>query len=84
MEIYFDTIKKKLTKNLEIEKIDIIDNSYLHKNHKSFSPEKFHLKIIIKSNFLKNISKILAHKKVMSVLKKDLNNKIHALEILII
>ena len=76
MEIYFDTIKKKLTKNLEIEKIDIIDNSYLHKNHKSFSPEKFHLKIIIKSNFLKNISKILAHKKVMSVLKKDLNNKI--------
>tara|TARA_Y100000591_G_C21676976_1_gene615975 strand:- start:490 stop:744 length:255 start_codon:yes stop_codon:yes gene_type:complete len=81
MEIYFDSIKSKLHENLDIEKIEIIDNSYLHKTHKSYSSEKYHLKIIVKSNFLKSISKIMAHKKIMSILREDLKNRIHALEI---
>ena len=59
----------------------LIDNSHFHTKHKSFSPNKFHLKIIIKSKKLKNMNKIKAHKEIFSILKEEMNNKIHALEI---
>ena len=35
MKNYFEEIKKKLKDNLNLESIDIIDNSHLHKKHKS-------------------------------------------------
>ena len=59
----------------------IIDNSSFHTKHKSFDPNKFHLKIIIESEKLKNMNKIEAHKKIFSILKEEIKNKIHALEI---
>jgi len=43
-------VKKKLIENFPCDKIQIEDKSFLHKNHKSNSSNKFHLKIIIKSN----------------------------------
>ena len=76
-----EIVKKKLTENFPCDKIQIEDKSFLHKNHKSNSSNKFHLKIIIKSKDLKNMNKILAHKKIFSILKNEMNNKIHALEI---
>ena len=36
MENYLKTIKKKLENKIKIEKIEIIDNSHKHQNHKSF------------------------------------------------
>ena len=48
---------------------------------KSFDVNKFHLKIIIKSKKLKSMSKIMAHKEIFSILKDEMSNKIHALEI---
>ena len=41
----------------------------------------FHLKIKIKSSYLKSLNKIEAHKKIMGILKNELKDKIHALEI---
>ena len=81
MENFLEEIKIKIKKNIELEEIDIVDNSYLHSNHKFFDKNKKHLKIIIKSNFLKNLKKIESHKKIMEILKNDLKEKIHALEI---
>ena len=81
MENYLEEIKIKLKKNIRIEKIDIVDNSHLHAKHKFFDKNKKHLKIIIKSNFLKDLNKIEGHKKIMKILKDDLREKIHALEI---
>ena len=78
---YIDKIKKIINEKLEPEKISIIDNSELHSKHKSFDPEKFHLKLIILSKKLKNMEKIDAHKLIFSVLKEEMKNKIHALEI---
>ena len=43
MKNYFDEIKKKLEDKIKLEKIEIVDNSYKHKNHKFFSPQKYHL-----------------------------------------
>lgn len=81
MKNYFDEIEEKLRNNLKIEKIDIVDNSHKHKGHKFFSPEKYHLKLKIKSLHLKSISRINAQKMIMKVLQDELKTRIHALEI---
>jgi len=77
----FDKVKEKINKKINPENIILIDNSNLHKKHKSFDSNKFHIKLIIKSEALKNMDKISAHKKIFSVLKEEMNSKIHALEI---
>tara|TARA_B100000029_G_C16862272_1_gene699787 strand:- start:187 stop:438 length:252 start_codon:yes stop_codon:yes gene_type:complete len=77
----FDIIKEKIEKKINPENIIIIDNSHHHKKHKSFDQNKFHIKIIIKSKKLKTMDKIKAHKEVFSVLKDEMQTKIHALEI---
>ena len=81
MKNYFDKICEKLNNEIEIQHIDIVDNSHKHKGHKSFSPEKFHLHLKIKSLYLNSISRVNAQKMIMKILKEDLNTKIHALEI---
>ena len=81
MKNYFEEICIKLNSKIEIEHVDIVDNSHKHKKHKSFSPEKFHLHLKIKSLYLNSISRVNAQKMIMKVLKEDLNTKIHALEI---
>ena len=59
----------------------LVDNSYLHASHKSFDGNKFNLKLVIKSKKLNKMNKIEAHKLIYSILKDELNTKIHALEI---
>ena len=81
MKNYFEEICIRLNREIEIEHIDIVDNSNKHKKHKSFSPEKFHLHLKIKSLYLNSISRVNAQKMIMDVLNEDLNTKIHALEI---
>ena len=78
---FFEQVKEKINKKINPENVTLIDNSKLHIKHKSFDSNKFHLKIIIKSKKLKNMSKIMAHKEIFSILKDEMNNKIHALEI---
>ncbi len=81
MKNYFDEICKKLNSKIEIEDIEIVDNSHKHIRHKSFSPEKFHLHLKIKSIYLDSLSRVNAQKIIMKVLHSDLKTKIHALEI---
>ena len=77
----FDQIKEKINKKINPENIILIDNSSFHAKHKSFDSNKFHLKIIIKSKKLRDMDKIKAHKEIFSILKEEMINKIHALEI---
>mgnify|MGYP006110290715 FL=1 len=81
MENYLKTIKKKLTDKVVLEKLEIINNSNKHKGHKFFSEDRYHLHLKIKSLYLKSISRLNAQKLIMNILKEDLKNKIHALEI---
>ena len=78
---FFEHIEKKINKKINPENIILIDNSSLHIKHKSFDSNKFHLKIVIKSVKLKKMGKIAAHREIYSILKDEMNNKIHALEI---
>tara|TARA_Y100001970_G_scaffold20928_1_gene23759 strand:+ start:329 stop:583 length:255 start_codon:yes stop_codon:yes gene_type:complete len=81
MESFIKVIEKKIRDNLEVNKIEIINNSSKHEGHKSFSKGKFHLKIIIDSKYLRSLNKIEAHKEIMKILKEELKDKIHALEL---
>ena len=78
---FLDKVKAKINKKINPENIILIDNSNLHSKHKSFDATKLHLKIIIKSKKLKSMNKIMAHKEIFSILKDEMDSKIHALEI---
>ena len=47
-------IKKKLSDQINIQNIEIEDKSFLHKKHKGNQEGKFHLKLNIVSDELKN------------------------------
>jgi len=81
MMIIYDEIKEKIRQKIKLENIILIDNSRFHTKHKSFDPNKLHLKIIIESEKLKKMNKIAAHKEIFTILKKEMKNRIHALEI---
>ena len=81
MENYLKYIEKKLQGKIKYESLEIIDNSARHRSHKFFSENKYHLHLKIKSLYLKSISRLHAQKLIMNILKDDLKNKIHALEI---
>ena len=81
MTTFLEEVKAKINNKLSPEHILLIDNSYLHTKHKSFDSNKFHLKLIIKSKKLASMNKIDAHKVIFSILKEEMKNKIHALEI---
>ena len=76
-------VKKKIEKNISIENIKIEDKSFLHKKHKTNQKGKFHLKIEISSNELKNINKIESNKKIYKILDKEMKESIHSLQLLI-
>ena len=81
MKNYFDEIRAKLNKEIKSENIEIVDNSHKHVGHKYFSSEKHHLHLKIKSSYLDTMPRVIAQKMIMKILKKDLETKIHALEI---
>ena len=81
MTTFIDQIKEKIIKKLKPERVLVIDNSNLHTKHKSFDPTKYHIKLIIKSEKLKKMTKINAHKEIFFILDYEIKNNIHALEI---
>ena len=76
-------VKKKLQNKIDIESIIIEDKSFLHKNHSTNQKDKFHLKIYLKSDELKNISRIEGNKKIYKILDKEIKESIHSIQILI-
>jgi Stress-induced morphogen (activity unknown) len=84
MKSLIDVVKEKIKKVIPDSNIEIIDNTHLHKHHKSFNKSKTHLKIIIQSDILKNLKRIDSHKKITDILKDEIETKIHSLEIKIL
>ena len=76
-------VKKKIIDKIIIEKIDIEDKSFLHKNHSGHQDGKFHLKLIIGSKELKSLSRIESNKKIYRALDQEMKEHIHSLQILI-
>ncbi len=83
INILIANVKKKLSKQINIESIKIEDKSFLHKNHKGNQEGKYHLKLIIASEELKKMNKIESNKKIYKILDKELKEFIHSIQILI-
>ena len=81
MNLYINQIKKKIKKKIQLEEIEIIDNSNAHRNHKFFQKGKLHLILEIKSSYLNNLKRLEAEKILMRIFKDEFNEKLHALEI---
>ena len=77
-------IKEKIEKNIVTESVQVEDKTFLHKKHKSHQKGKFHLRVTIKSNELKEISKIESNKKIYKILNEEIKEYIHSIQILII
>jgi len=76
-------VKKKLKDEILIEKIEVEDKSFLHKNHTGHQEGKFHLRLIINSKELKELNRLDRNKKVYKALSNEINTFIHSLQILI-
>jgi|TARA_B100001063_G_scaffold228297_1_gene239524 BolA protein len=76
-------VKTKLNNMIVIEKIEIQDKSFLHKNHPGNQKDKFHLKLFIESKELRNMTKIERSKKIYKILDEEIKKYIHSLQILI-
>ncbi len=76
-----EIIKKKILEHNIIEKVNVEDKSYLHKNHSSNQKGKFHIKLIIHSLELKKKNKIQSNKFIFKILSKELKNNIHSIQI---
>ncbi len=59
------------------------DKTYLHKKHKSHEKNKFHIKLIIKSDELSKMSKVDSNKKIYKILEYELKNYIHSIQVLL-
>ena len=81
MTNFLEKIKEKIINEIHPEQILLLDNSNLHKKHSSFKSNKFYFKLIVKSDKLKKMKKIDAHKVIFSILKDEMKHNIHALEI---
>lgn len=77
-------LEDKLKKNFTINNLKIEDKSFLHKKHKNFSKDKFHIMLTIESLELKKISSLEANRKIYTVLKDEMNESIHSLQIIIV
>ena len=76
-------IKKKLSDQINIQSIDIEDKSFLHKNHKGNQEGRYHLKLSIVSDELKNMNRIESNKKIYKILDQELKESIHSIQIII-
>ena len=79
-----EIVKKKILDTKLIKDVELEDKSFLHKNHKTNNPNKFHIKLKIKSEKLKKMSRIESNKFIFKLLDKEMKNYIHSLQILFI
>tara|TARA_B100001175_G_scaffold260152_1_gene229008 strand:+ start:31 stop:291 length:261 start_codon:yes stop_codon:yes gene_type:complete len=76
-----EIVKKKLKNNISCDKIEIQDKTFLHKNHVSNEKNKFHIKLIITSEYLKKKNKIQSTKEIYKILEEELKHNIHSIQI---
>jgi len=77
-----EKIYKKIIENIELQFLEVKNNSYLHKGHLGDNGTmETHFEIIVKSQELTNLGRLKAHQKINKILKSEFENGMHALEI---
>ena len=78
-----EIVKNKLHNNIVCDNIEVEDKTFLHKSHSSHDKNKFHIKLIITSKYLKKKNKIQSTREITKVLEEEMKNHIHSIQILI-
>ena len=78
-----EIVKRKINQNLSCDKVEVEDKTFLHQSHQSHQKDKFHIKLKIKSLYLKEKNKIESTKKIYKTLDEELKKNIHSIQILI-
>ena len=79
---YFERIKKKLNENFSPSLLEVIDESDLHAGHSGARPEgETHFKVRMTSKSFKNMSRVERQRAVYRVLKRELDERVHALSL---
>ena len=76
-----EIVKKKISDKTNVESVIVEDKTFLHKKHKSFEKNKFHLKILIKSNDLK-MNNVESTRVIYKILDEEIKKHIHSIQIL--
>ncbi len=74
-------LKKKILSYEHINKVEIEDKSFLHKNHQSNEKGKFHIVLNIESEELKKKNKIDSSRFIYKILEIEIRMYIHSLQI---
>ena len=74
-------IESKLLSDTSIRDVKIIDNTFKHLKHSSHQKGKFHIKLEINSDLLKNKNRIESNKVIYKILSEELKTDIHSLQI---
>ncbi len=74
-------VKKKIIENTSVDNVIVEDKTFLHKKHKSFQKNRFHIRIIIKSNDLSNKNNIESTKLIYKILDEEIKKYIHSIQI---
>ena len=78
-----EIVKNKFHNNIVCDNIEVEDKTFLHKSHASNDKNKFHIKLIITSDYLKKKNKIQSTKEIYKILENELKYNIHSIQILI-
>lgn len=76
-----DTISDKLKQELAAEHVEIIDNTWQHAGHAGAAGGASHLRITLVSPQFEETPLLQQHRLVHQVLKTEMANDIHALEL---
>ena len=74
-------VKKKIIENTSADDVIVEDKTFLHKKHKSFQKNRFHIRIIIKSNDLSSKNNIESTKLIYKILDEEIKKYIHSIQI---
>ena len=74
-------IESKLLSDTSIRDVKIIDNTFKHLKHSSHQKGKFHIKLEINSDLLKNKNRVESNKVIYKILSEELRTEIHSLQI---
>ena len=76
-----EIIEKKISQKISFDSLEIQDKTYLHSKHKGHDKKKFHIKIIIKSHELSQMTKLMSTRTIYKILNDELNIYIHSIQI---
>ena len=74
-------IENKILDELELEELEIIDETNKHIKHANHTLGKYHLKIIIKSIKLLDQNRLKNSKLIFKIIENELKNYIHSIQL---